>query len=151
MVATQYSAIPTRKLLPLFVSALLLLSACAEQPYQRSPVEWPVEGSESPEPVTPAEPSSSVPTPQPEQQSSGAVDLLLRAASAELRAGKTVAAVGTLERALRIAPANASVYLALAEVYLDRGDSELAKNIAGRGLLYCESRRQCSELERIAH
>ena len=126
----------------------LLLAGCAEQPrYRPSPVTWPDQEEGSSSSPTDKAPESVY---QPSDAGSGAVDELLLSARSDMRAGRSNVAVASLERALRIAPDNADIYLALAEVYLERGDSELAQNIAGRGLLYCTGREQCRQLGKLA-
>lgn len=136
---------------PLLIAGavVVLLVGCAEQPtYQPSPVTWPDQEEGASKTADTADKPESVY--QPSDAGSGAVDELLQSAHTDMRAGRSNSAVAGLERALRIAPDNADIYLALAEVYLQRGDSELAQNIAGRGLLYCTGRDQCRQLERLS-
>jgi len=52
---------------------------------------------------------------------------------------------GLLQRAQRVEPRNAAVYLELSRLYRDRGDPEAAAHVAERGLLYCYG-ATCEEL-----
>ena len=51
-----------------------------------------------------------------------------------------------LERAQRIDPGSADIYLALAETHQARGDLSQARATAERGLLYCNGASQCGAL-----
>ncbi len=126
--------------------AAMLMAGCAEQPtYRPSPVSWPT--AEQPETDSTKTPDQNTSVYRPDDAGTDAVAELLLAARTDMRAGRSGAAVAGLERALRITADNAEIYLALAEIYQQRGDSELARNMAGRGLLYCQSHEQCRELE----
>jgi len=65
------------------------------------------------------------------------VSALLEKADRQIGLGDLQGALSTLERALRIAPQRALIYLRLAQVYHHFGDASLASNMARRGLLYC--------------
>jgi tetratricopeptide (TPR) repeat protein len=52
---------------------------------------------------------------------------------------------GLLQRAQRVQPRNARVYLELSKLYRDRGDASAARHVAERGLLFCEE-AVCSQL-----
>jgi tetratricopeptide (TPR) repeat protein len=73
-------------------------------------------------------------------------DLVARAAAAR-EAGHYEEALTLLERAQRIDPASADIYLALAQTHHARGDTSQARATAERGLLYCKEERQCSALQ----
>ena len=93
--------------------------------------------------------SKSVPLqiPSKAETSSNALQGLIEKASREIDDGDMDAGLATLERALRIAPRDASIYLSMAMVYRSLGENALAVNLAKRGLLYCERRRLCRQLE----
>jgi Flp pilus assembly protein TadD len=60
-------------------------------------------------------------------------------------------ALALLERAQRIDPDSAEVYLGLARTHAARGDAAQARATAERGLLYCSSASQCEALRRFTH
>jgi hypothetical protein len=72
-------------------------------------------------------------------------DLVKRAGDARI-AGEYDQALALLERAQRIDPGSADIYLALAETHRARGDLSQARATAERGLLYCGSTAQCDAL-----
>ena len=53
-------------------------------------------------------------------------------------AGDYGRADGLLQRAQRVEPRQAAVYLELSRLYRDRGDPDAARTVAERGLLYCQ-------------
>jgi len=123
--------------------ALVLLGACAGAP-QAPPV---VEKGE-PEYRVPQPPAAPAPTP-PERAPEAPVaagGALLAQASAARERGDYEHALAYLERAQRIDPHNAAVYLDLARTHTAAGHREQARSIAERGLLYCTSRAQCDAL-----
>lgn len=79
---------------------------------------------------TNANPSSSLPT----TISSPAVAVLLKQANNELSVGKADRAATTLERALRIAPNDANLWLRLAEVNEQLGNKSQASSMARKAL-----------------
>ncbi len=89
----------------------------------------------SPTPVPPPPPGAEAPY----------ADLVSRAEGAR-SAGDYDQALALLERAQRIDPDSAAIYLALAETHRERGDQSQARATAERGLLYCTSRAQCDAL-----
>ena len=121
-----------------FLIALLVtgLSACST-PVARSPEPVPEPVSKSP----PARETDSAPVAQP------AKGLLVEAKDARL-AGDLDRAQGLLQRAQRLDPRNPQVYLELAQLYSDRGDSVESRTMAERGLLYCD-RRSCRQLRQF--
>ena len=132
------AAAPRRSAWPVLAAALLvLLSACATGPRPAPPRAT---GSDA----TPA-----VTAPRPGLPDVGdAVDGLL-AAARKLRAeGDLAACFARLERALRIAPQRAEVYLELARAHLAAGAPERAAGAAQRGLAFCQG-RVCRELRAV--
>lgn len=122
-----------------------LLAACATGP---QPVS-----TESPDARKPPDTQS---TPAVTAPSDGSVNkqlpiptVKLIASAVELRrAGDLEASFARLERALRISPQAAEVYLELARNYQVRGDSDSATSAAERGLAYCGG-SVCRELQRF--
>ncbi len=94
-----------------------------------------------------------VPAPAPAPPSSGRVDSYPNNASLGLidqgrrarLAGDYERADGLLQRAQRVEPRNAVVYMELSRLYRDKGDQEAARHVAERGLLYCDG-NTCREL-----
>ncbi|MCZ6829934.1 MAG: hypothetical protein O7F73_10175 [Gammaproteobacteria bacterium] len=90
-------------------------------------------------------PAPQAPAPAPEPPSSGreapgpnnaSMGLIEQARRARL-AGDYERADGLLQRAQRVEPRNARVYLELSRLYREKGDLEAARHVAERGLLYC--------------
>lgn len=98
--------------------------------------------------ITDREPDYREPVPAPPAVDKTApyADLVARAATAR-EAGHYEEALTLLERAQRIDPASADIYLALAQTHHARGDASQARATAERGLLYCKEERQCSALQ----
>jgi Tfp pilus assembly protein PilF len=92
-------------------------------------------------------PPVTAPVAQPPQRNSttACAELLDRAGDARSR-GEYQQALALLERAQRIEPGSARVYLDLARTHQSRGDSRQARATAERGLLYCSSSSECDEL-----
>jgi Tfp pilus assembly protein PilF len=72
--------------------------------------------------------------------------LIDRAADARER-GDYEQALALLERAQRIDPQSARVYLEIAATHHARGDLRQARTVAERGLLYCRNRTICAALK----
>ncbi len=122
------------------------LTACGTNPYSLPKVESPQpDYDESAEPVPPP----AVPAPPPESATSANNVLLARAEEART-AGDYERALAYLERAQRIDPDDAGVYLALAETHAAAGNAAQARAVAERGLLYCQGQVQCDALRRLA-
>ena len=132
------AAAPRRPAWPVLATALLvLLGACATGPRPAPPRAT---GSDA----TPA-----VTAPRPGLPEAGdAVDGLLAAARKLRAAGDLAACFARLERALRIAPQRAEVYLELARAHLAAGAPERAAGAAQRGLAFCQG-RVCRELRAV--
>ena len=128
------------------VGALLLPSACAVvslpggEPKPPVPVVTP-----QPEPVPPT-PAPSAPRTQPDAGVVAAYSPLLDKAETAASQGDYEQALALLERAQRIAPDSAAVYLAMARTYASKGDAARARATAERGLLYCSVGNVCDEL-----
>jgi tetratricopeptide (TPR) repeat protein len=89
--------------------------------------------------------TSPTPAPLPPDAEVPYAGLVSRAEGAR-SAGDYEQALALLERAQRIDPDSAAIYLALAETHRARGDQSQARATAERGLLYCTSRTQCDAL-----
>ena len=81
--------------------------------------------------------------------SSASHPLLVQSAQARER-GDYEQSLALLERAQRIEPRNARVYLELAATHEARGDEQQAQVVAERGLLYCIERSVCEALRSYA-
>lgn len=116
----------------------------------------PVETRPGPEVVTPepAPPAEPRPAPQPaeppEPNASNAYGPLLARADKASAGGDYEQALALLERAQRIDPDSAEVYLALARTYAAKGDNSQARATAERGLLYCRNNAECAQLRALA-
>lgn len=136
----------------LVVAGLLVLHGCTLLPQGRdtpAPVESregrPVAAEVETAPV-PAPPAKSPPLPAAESRAESAYAPLLARADSATRAGDYDQAISLLERAQRIDPDNARIYLELARTYAARGYHDRAQVMAERGLLYCRSERECEDL-----
>jgi tetratricopeptide (TPR) repeat protein len=124
---------------------LALMAACSS---------FTLPGSESapvetrPEPAVVAPPANlPAPPPRPATPSASAAwqPLLAKAQQATDR-GDYEQALALLERAQRIDPDSAAVYLGMARTHRARGDTAQARATAERGLLYCETTADCDAL-----
>lgn len=121
----------------------LLLGACANDP-QRPASD--ATATASPEPLrTPAtvEPAASEPG---LRTASGG---LLAQAGEARRRGDLDRADAILQRAQRLDPTNALVYLELARLHQQRGEQAASRAAAERGLLYCDA-GSCEDLRALA-
>ena len=126
-------------LLLLGVSACSIYSVPGEEPV---PIEGQPDFTEVPPPQT-----SPAPTPRPvEPPVTTAYEALLLNAEQALGRGDYEQALAILERAQRIDPDSADIYLRMARTHRARGDEQQARATAERGLLYCTSTVQCESL-----
>ena len=133
----------------------IVLAACSSAARQPAPVErapapdYRDEESTPAAPLTPApvEPEEHAPPPSPVAAYG---PLLQKAADARER-GDYEQALSLLERAQRIDPQSARLYLEMAAVHSDRGDTRQSRAVAERGLLYCRSHTICSALRSFTH
>lgn len=126
-------------------ASLVLLSACSiyQMPGEAPvPVEEEPEYSEVPSTQTPVETTPPVAEPGVSAAYGG---LLARADTAATR-GDYEQALALLERAQRIDPDNAQIYLDMARTHAQRGNVKQAAATAERGLLYCIDKKQCDAL-----
>lgn len=127
----------------LVISLALLLSACGSNPYSLPKIE-----TGEPEvavPETPA-PTPDKPAEQPVEAATGAHSSLLAKADQARMQGDYPSSLAYLQRAQRIDPDNAEIYLGMARTHDAAGNSNQARATAERGLLYCSGRNQCDAL-----
>lgn len=126
----------------LLALGLLFLGACASGPAPVSP--------EAPEANLPTSrvPTPTLPTDPIVSPGVSPVDSLLEEARVFRADGNLPASFARLERALRIAPQRAEVYLELARSHLAAGRPERASASAERGMLYCSS-STCAALRKF--
>lgn len=124
---------------------IVFLAACGTNPYSLPKIESP-----QPDYEEPAEPAPPPPVPPPPETATSANNVLLARAEEARAAGDYERALAYLERAQRIDPDDAGVYLALAQTHAAAGNSAQARAVAERGLLYCQAQAQCDALRRLA-
>jgi Tfp pilus assembly protein PilF len=134
------------------VVLVMLLAACSTYtPPDRTPA--PVEQAE-PEPkpeiaMPPAKVPQTPPRPATPSASAALQPLLAKAAQATEQ-GDYEQALALLERAQRVDPDSAEVYLGMAQTHEARGNAAQARATAERGLLYCATDAQCNALRAYA-
>lgn len=132
-----------RRIVPL---ALIVLIAACSSPGTREEGSAPVDsapGHTQPRPpATPAQPGGASTQPN----ASAAYQPLLDRARRASDSGDYDGALALLERAQRIDPDSAEIYLDLARTHSAHGDPAQARAVAERGLLYCSGRSQCDAL-----
>jgi tetratricopeptide (TPR) repeat protein len=137
----------------LLVSLSVFLSACGTNPYSLPRIESPEPEYSEPEPEQRESAPETVPEPQPEVSrpaSPGAHVGLLAKADIARENGNYSQALAYLERAQRIDPDNAEIYLGLAQTHYAAGNASQARATAERGLLYCNGSMQCDALRAYA-
>jgi tetratricopeptide (TPR) repeat protein len=132
-----------RGLLLLALSAFL--SACGSNPYSLPKVETAEPSYEEPPATVPPPVPPQANEPQRDPGTGAHSSLVTKAAEARSR-GDYNQALAYLERAQRIDPDNAEIYLALAQTHDAAGNGSQARATAERGLLYCNGSRQCDAL-----
>lgn len=125
----------------------MLLAACGTNPYSLPRVDTGEPAHQ--EPGDTAAPPPGPPEPVPETATSANHALLARAETARAE-GDYDKALAYLERAQRIDPDDAGVYLALAQTHAAAGNATQARAVAERGLLYCRGAVQCGALRELA-
>ena len=88
----------------------------------------------SPQPPTSQPPARDVPAARPQSDASGASTALLEQSRAQRAAGSLPAARASLERALRLDPNNAALWLELGELELQTGNSAQAATMARKAM-----------------
>lgn len=122
------------KLLAISVLSTLIFQGCASYP-PRQPTRYP---PSQPMPSTPSQPAQSVPQPEakplmhaPGQTSTIAADFS-RKADDQVHQGRLDLAAATLERGLRVAPKDATLWSQLAEVKLQQQQYQQAQSLAAK-------------------
>lgn len=124
---------------------IVLLAACSTytQP-EREPA--PVEKPQPPVIVEPPPSEHETPPRAATHSASAAWQPLLAKADVATKRGDYEQALALLERAQRIDPDSAEVYLGIARTHLAKGNTAQARVTAERGLLYCSSEAVCDAL-----
>jgi tetratricopeptide (TPR) repeat protein len=124
---------------------LLVVSGCSLYSMPGSePV--PVEKQPDYTPVTPPATSPQTAPRTAEPSASAAYQPLLNQAEQAKDRGDYEQALALLERAQRIDPDSADIYLSMAKTHQASGDGAQARATAERGLLYCSGTAQCNAL-----
>ncbi|AQA17005.1 hypothetical protein BST95_01025 [Halioglobus japonicus] len=125
-------------------ASIVALAACGTNPYSLPKIE---SGEPSYEDTSPPEAPEPAPTPAPDSSTgSGGHNVLIDRAVQARSSGDADRALGYLQRAQRIDPDDAEIYLELARTHAVLGNTAQAKAVAERGLLYCSGSRQCNAL-----
>lgn len=117
-----------------------VLAACAARPERPAAVY---------EPSPPGQTPAAVEPPSVDDGVRQASDALLFEARTARGAAELNRAEALLQRAQRIDPGNAAVYLELAELYSQRGQGQASRAVAERGLLFCRG-NDCASLRELA-
>jgi hypothetical protein len=128
---------------------VLLMAGCAgvdTRDTPAAPVVTPPPTVSPPAPVAPPPP----PARPPQPSVSGAWLPLVNKAEQATARGDYEQALALLERAQRIDPESAEIYLQLARTHRARGDLAQARATAERGMLFCSSKAQCDALRAFA-
>jgi len=137
-----------------FLALVALLAACATPapappPSVPAPVVVPAKPGKVESPPARA-PTQTPPRPATPSASAAWQPLLAKAEQATQR-GDYEQALALLERAQRIDPDSAEVYLCMAQTHRARGNAAQARATAERGLLYCSTEALCDALRAYAH
>lgn len=103
-------------------------------------------------PAPPPPPSAPAPQPPPtpprppQPSTTSAWKPLVEKAQQARQRGDIEQALALLERAQRIDPESAEIYLELASTHQARGDMAQARATAERGMLFCRSAAECNAL-----
>ncbi|MCB1679519.1 MAG: tetratricopeptide repeat protein [Halioglobus sp.] len=112
-------------------------------PVERSPEHTTV----TPPPATsPPVTAPQTPRPPAEPATRAAYQPLLDRAEAATVGGDYEQALALLQRAQRIDPGSAQIYLGMARTHRARGDNAQSRATAERGLLYCRATAECDAL-----
>jgi len=132
------------------VVMIALLASCATAPPGgEAPPVKPVEKPAEPIIVTPPPVKYETPPRAATHSASAAWQPLLAKAEQAVERGDYEQALALLERAQRIDPDSAEVYLGMAETHLAKGDAAQARATAERGLMYCSSAAICDALRAL--
>ncbi|MCB1732773.1 MAG: tetratricopeptide repeat protein [Halieaceae bacterium] len=121
---------------------LLVMAGCSTYSQPES------EPAPPPQPTAPAPQAPAPPQPPrpPQPPTTSAWKPLVEKAQQARARGDYEQALALLERAQRIDPESAEIYLQLAQTHKARGDISQARAVAERGMLFCTSSSQCDAL-----
>ncbi|MCB1675459.1 MAG: tetratricopeptide repeat protein [Halioglobus sp.] len=135
------------------LALLILVVSASGCSIYRAPGSGPAPVERAPEHTTVTPPPSSPPVTAPqapqrpaEPSTRAAYQPLLDGADAAAAGGDYEHALALLQRAQRIDPDSAQVYLGMARTHRARGDDAQARATAERGLLYCRTAPECDAL-----
>jgi hypothetical protein len=137
------------RLVTLAMIALLVACATTAPPSGEVPPVPPVEKTPAPTIVTPPPAVYETPPRAATHSASAAWQPLLAKAEQAAGRGEYEQALALLERAQRIDPDSAEVYLGIARTHLAKGDTAQARATAERGLMYCSSAALCDALRAL--
>ena len=125
---------------------LLVMAGCSTYSLPES------EPAPPPQPTAPAPRAPAPPQPPrpPQPPTTSAWKPLVEKAQQARARGDYEQALALLERAQRIDPESAEIYLQLAQTHKARGDISQARAVAERGMLFCSSSSQCDALRAYA-
>jgi len=130
--------------LPALAVCIALLGGCS---IYSAPGTKPAPVEKAPDPaVKPPATTPQTRTPATTPPPSAAYQPLLDKAAQARSRGDYEESLALLQRAQRIDPDSAQIYLAMAATHQARGDTSQARAVAERGLLYCNGTRECDAL-----
>ena len=139
------------KTLPVYCAIVQLIAHVSACSTPGAPDSDTAATKPAPRPVVTPPATTPVAPPRPLEPTANKGDqpLLDIAGHARVR-GDYEQALALLERAQRIDPDSAEIYLAMARTHQASGDSSQARAVAERGLLYCNGRAECDALRGLA-
>lgn len=108
-------------------------SLTASSPASRAPSE-PAPGVPAPATPEPGQPPAPSPPSRPQSDAHAASQALLEQSRAQRAAGNNTQAAASIERALRIDPNNAALWVELGEIHLAAGNRSQAASMARKAL-----------------
>jgi len=139
------------KTLPVYCAIVLLITLVSGCATPGAPDSDTAAKKPAPPPVvTPPATTPAAPPRPVEPAANKAYQPLLDKAGQARDRGDYEQALALLERAQRIDPDSAEIYLAMARTHQASGDSSQARAVAERGLLYCNGRAECDALRGLA-
>lgn len=127
------------------ICLLLIIGGCSTYSMPGSEPAAPPQPT-APAPRSPAPPQQPQPPRPPQPPITTAWKPLVEKAQQARARGDYEQALALLERAQRIDPESAEIYLQLAQTHRARGDISQARATAERGLLFCKNKGECDAL-----